>query len=249
MSWDAYYDQITDWLDDAREGDEPFFLWIFLVDVHMPYLPPKGYRSQSSAAAYASNAWLFGGANGNLPLSGWFHDRLLRAYDDTVHYTDEFVGQLESELADDTVLCVHADHGESFGEDGHYGHGLLYEETIRVPMFVANHPSVRVTRPVSVGSLPDILTTLSGGETIDESYGNPVVTSRNGDGWRVVHGGSWRYTQTPDEEWIENRDGRTLENEDLLEIGRSVTDHEVSSERERQRVITAAASVATSGQV
>ncbi|SFR74313.1 arylsulfatase [Halogeometricum rufum] len=250
MSWDAFYDQITDWLDEARRGDEPFFCWIFLVDVHMPYLPPKGYRSQSSAAAYAANAWLFGGAKQNTPLSGMLHDRLLRAYDDTVRFTDEFVDRMARAVDDDTALCVHADHGESFGErDGHYGHGLLYEETVRVPLFVANHPETRVERPFSLAGLPDLLTRLGRGETIDDSVGHPVVTSRNNDGWRVVHGGSWRYTRRPEGESVETADGEPLEEEALYDIGRSVTDHEQSAEAERGRVIDAAAELADSGTI
>lgn len=246
MSWDAYADRISDWVGEAREGDEPFFLWVFLVDVHMPYLPPAGYRSQSSAAAYASNAWLFGGANPDLPGAGWLRDRLLTAYDDTVRYADEFVDRLAGEV-NDAVLCVHADHGESFGEtDGHYGHGKLYEETIRVPMFVANHPAGRVKSPVSLASLPDLLGRLADGETVDESYGKPVVTSRNNDGWRVAHGGGWRYTRTPDGESVEDSTGRRVRSDELLALGRSVTESEVESERERKRVIAAAADVAES---
>jgi membrane-anchored protein YejM (alkaline phosphatase superfamily) len=245
MSWDAYYDQISEWLNDAREGDKPIFLWVFLVDVHMPFLPPKGYRSQPAAVAYAANAWLFAGASQSTPLSGILHDRLLRAYDDTIRFADKFVDQIGQAIDEDTALCVHADHGESFGErDGHYGHGRLYEEIVRVPMFVANHPANRIERPFSLTDLPDLLTRLGRGETVDESVGNPVVTSRNNSRWRVVHGGSWRYTRRPEGESVETPGGEPLEEEELYDIGRSVTEHEISAERERQRIIDAAVDVA-----
>ena len=245
MSWDAYYDQISDWLNEARKGDEPIFLWVFLVDVHMPFLPPKGYRSQPAAIAYAANAWLFAGANQNTPLSGILHDRLLRAYDDTIRFADKFVDQVAQAIDEDTVLCVHADHGESFGErDGCYGHGRLYEEIIRVPLFVANHPTDRIKRPFSLAVLPELLTRLGRGETIDESVGNAVVTSRNNSGWRVVHGGSWRYTRRPEGESVETPDGEPLEEDELYEIGRLVTEHEMSAERERRRILDAVVDVA-----
>lgn len=244
MSWDAYYDRISDWLDEAREGDTPFFLWVFLVDVHMPFLPPEGYRSQSVVPAYAANAWLFAGTNQGTPLSGMLHDRLLRAYDDTVRFSDEFVDRMARDMGDNAVMCVHADHGESFGErDGHYGHGRLYEEIIRVPLFVTNHPEGRIKRPFSLAGLPDVLTRLGRGETIDESVGNAVVTSRNSSGWRVVHGGSWRYTRRPEGESVETPDGEPLEEEELYEIGRAVTEHQISAEGERRHISDAVADV------
>ncbi|AUV82739.1 hypothetical protein C2R22_14710 [Salinigranum rubrum] len=38
MTWEAMSDRIETWLADASE---PYFCWVFVVDPHMPYLPPR----------------------------------------------------------------------------------------------------------------------------------------------------------------------------------------------------------------
>jgi len=72
-------------------------------------------------------------------------DQLLNAYDNTIAYTDHFLGQTLQWLqkqADqgtyDTGLLYFSDHGESLGEKGLYLHGVPYafapEQQTRVPM-------------------------------------------------------------------------------------------------------------------
>jgi arylsulfatase A-like enzyme len=56
MSWGAYHDTVQSWLADAQDGDDPFFFWVFLVDVHMPYLPVKEFRSRSLPSTYAASS-------------------------------------------------------------------------------------------------------------------------------------------------------------------------------------------------
>src|SRR4029077_12529025 len=59
-------------------------------------------------------------------------------------------------------LAVVADHGEEFGEHGGGSHGLtLYEEVLRIPMFVRWPGKVpagtRIDRPVRLSALSDTL--------------------------------------------------------------------------------------------
>lgn len=72
-------------------------------------------------------------------------DQLLNAYDNTIAYTDHFLGQtlkwLQAQAdqgAYDTGLLYFSDHGESLGESGLYLHGVPYafapEQQTRVPM-------------------------------------------------------------------------------------------------------------------
>lgn len=244
MSWDAYYDQILAWLDEARTDDRPFFLWVFLVDVHMPYLPPKQYRSQSIIGSYAANAWLFAGANPDSRFADTLRSRMLTAYDDSVRFTDRFVDAIAREVGEDTVLCVHADHGEAFGERGTYGHGRYYDEVIHVPLFCTNHPKRRITRPMSLRELPELLPAIARGEEVTEDERALVVTSRNQNGWRVAHGGRWRYVTLHGDDWVEDRAGNRIESEPLLELGRRIIADLEEAQRERQRIIGAAAEVA-----
>ena len=72
-------------------------------------------------------------------------DQLVNAYDNTIAYTDHFLGQtlqwLQAQAdkgAYDTGLLYFSDHGESLGEKGLYLHGVPYafapEQQTRVPM-------------------------------------------------------------------------------------------------------------------
>jgi arylsulfatase A-like enzyme len=243
LTWESFYDEIRSWLGTV---ERPYFLWIFLVDVHMPYLPPRAYQSQSTLAAYAANTWLFADQP-SLPVAdSWLHDRLVTAYDDTVRYTDAFVEQLLTDLGDDPLVCVHADHGELLGEGGAYGHGDLHEHVVHVPLFVANHPPRRISRPFSLRGLPDLLTDLATGRPV--AVDDPVVTARNNGGMRIVRGESWRYVKTSAGDELQSvADQRPIRDDELLELGRLVTDYVVEAEQEKRRLTQAAVAVAATG--
>ena len=63
-------------------------------------------------------------------------------YDNEVHYTDHWVGDLvDWALArpwgKDTAIVISADHGEGFGERGHFRHAYeVWESLVRVPLFL-----------------------------------------------------------------------------------------------------------------
>lgn len=99
-------------LDEIKE--QPFFLWVHYFDPHYDYAPP-------------------------VPYSERFSDRL---YDGEIAYTDSQLGRLLNEiehrgLAENTLIVVTADHGESLGEHGEETHALfIYEAAIRVPLIM-----------------------------------------------------------------------------------------------------------------
>jgi arylsulfatase A-like enzyme len=63
-------------------------------------------------------------------------------YDNEVHYSDKWVGDLVTwvkaqPFGKDTAVIITADHGEGFGERKHYRHAYeLWEALIRVPLFI-----------------------------------------------------------------------------------------------------------------
>jgi hypothetical protein len=63
-------------------------------------------------------------------------------YDNEVHYTDHWVGDLiawarAQPWGKDTAVIVTADHGEGFGERGQYRHAFeLWESLVRVPLVI-----------------------------------------------------------------------------------------------------------------
>ena len=127
------------WLRQGRPKDRPFFLAVHLFDPHEPYDPPPPFQTQYASDPYAGE----------------------------VAFTDAMVGDLMTVLraqglAETTVVCVVADHGESFGEHDEVGHGtFLYEATLHVPWIMAG-PGVPHLRVQGMAGLIDVAPTLLG---------------------------------------------------------------------------------------
>ncbi|MFW5920957.1 MAG: sulfatase-like hydrolase/transferase [Polyangiales bacterium] len=69
----------------------------------------------------------------------WVHEpREREGYREAVRDTDEAIGRLRDELADEDILwVVTSDHGEEFGEHGGKNHAqTLYEEVVHVPLLI-----------------------------------------------------------------------------------------------------------------
>lgn len=135
------------WLE--KNQNNKFFLWIHYLDPHSPYLPPAPYNSMFLK---------FGSKNmpiSNNPLDGYKAipvyvaennitdiDYYISQYDGEIRFVDEQLGILlqrikELNLDKNSILILTADHGESMGEHNDYFmHGNLYDEIIKVPLFV-----------------------------------------------------------------------------------------------------------------
>ncbi|GGN98138.1 sulfatase-like hydrolase/transferase [Haloarcula pellucida] len=249
MSWEALADEITEW---TAQADDPYFLWVFLVDSHLPYLPPKEYRTQSRLKTYPANMGLF--LSRDLPFESILHDVLTTAYENSLAYTDEFLSFLTDEVGEDPLFVVHGDHGEAFGEHGMYGHGRqLYEHLVNVPLVVCNGPSGRVEEPFSLSRLPALLHGLaSGDESVPERLTEPYVYSSTRMPNVAVRGKDWKYIWSPDDrELYDLTDGEDAEvdDEDLRAVGQDLVDFWLGSQSEKERVVAAAAELAESGRV
>ncbi|QLG49347.1 sulfatase-like hydrolase/transferase [Natrinema halophilum] len=249
MSWEALADEITEW---TAEAEAPYFLWVFLVDSHLPYLPPATYRTQSRLKTYPANMGLF--LDRDLPFESVLHDVLTTAYENTLKYTDEFLSFLTEEVGTDPLFVVHGDHGEAFGEHGMYGHGRqLYEPLVNVPLVVCNGPSGRVKEPFSLSRLPALLGGLaSGDETVPDRLTEPYVFSSNRMPSVAVRGRDWKYIWSPDEqELYDLTDGEDeeLDDDDLRTIGQDLVDFYRGSQSEKERVVEAVSDLAESGRV
>ena len=130
-------DSAVRWLTQpARASGRPIFLWVHLYDPHAPYQPPEESRRKANGEAYGGE----------------------------VSYADEQVGRLIAALTAaghaDPVIVVMGDHGESLGEHGEPGHGmLLYEGAVRIPLVIAG-PGVPHGERSDPVSLVDVAPTL-----------------------------------------------------------------------------------------
>ncbi|WP_185903254.1 sulfatase-like hydrolase/transferase [Halonotius terrestris] len=160
-----------------RQLSEPYFLWVFVLDTHFPFIPKRRHREEQSLfgtyySAYRSSEPMRGNGEG---MSERVRQSLQRSYRDTVRATDTFLRELRLELAaDDPVMLVHSDHGESFGDHGNYGHHhrQVYEENIHVPYLVHNAGSSEtVSAPTSLMTIPETAVTIAEEGSFDPAAG------------------------------------------------------------------------------
>jgi arylsulfatase A-like enzyme/Tfp pilus assembly protein PilF len=153
-------DRAIHWLENRNSGS-PFFLWVHLYDPHIPYAPPPEF-----AAKYKG-----------------------RPYDAEIAYSDAQLGRLfeavgKKSPADQTLIAVLSDHGESLGEHGELTHGVfLYDSTMRIPFLMAGPgipAGVRIRPQVrSIDFLPTLLE-LMGGRAPGYVQGASLVAAFSG---------------------------------------------------------------------
>lgn len=162
-------DQALSWLD-GLDG-KPFFVWVHLFDPHGPYLPPPPwdtayYQGDPRDPVHTSMEQVDGVAAYLAPtLEGITDvDWVMAQYAGEVSYADEQLGRLmdwleNAGVADNTLLVMAGDHGESLGEHGvWFNHGDdLYEASLRVPMAIRMpgtiEPGTVVSAPVELTDL------------------------------------------------------------------------------------------------
>lgn len=212
-AWLGFDDQRSEqdalaWLTVHR--DRPFFVWLHLLDTHLPYDPPEALRRRFDTTAGSS------GASDNprvrlvrehsiLDRDQVVFDAGDRAairdlYDAEIRSMDRRFGRLIRHLErlglrERTLVIFSSDHGEELLERGHVGHlstaggGHLHDELLRVPLILSwpgRLPAgARVTEQVrSVDILPtcfDLLEVPRPGYLQGESL-LPLIEGRSGAG-------------------------------------------------------------------
>jgi len=204
--------EVTDaalrWLDrNARDSDEPFFLWIHYFEPHQPYeIVPAEFRTRFVATPSAHPQ-----LRGLEPGSRWhsYYKERIDGYDGALAYVDSEIGRLfsalgDSGILDDSMIVLTADHGETLGEHHQHGHVFgLWEPIVRVPL-VVSVPGVapgRVRERVElVDVMPTALAELGVPPKSDRLRGRilPLRRHENGPPWsrfplgeRPVHAETW----------------------------------------------------------
>jgi arylsulfatase A-like enzyme len=154
--------------------DERFFLFVNYVEAHGPNDPPEPYRSRAlspgAEPSLVERASRRGAASYYLDPSSIAPAEfavLNELYDGEIAYLDELAGGLldgleESGHRDQTLVIIASDHGENFGDHGHFRHAFsLYGSTIRVPLLLLLPGGERAgeVRTESVG-LVDVFATV-----------------------------------------------------------------------------------------
>lgn len=192
--WPVLFEELAETVGDLSE---PYFLWVFLMDTHNPYLVSRRDRIESttvsmyygllrgnSVFSHASNQSYF-----KSELPSHVEACIKRAYRDAVRSVDRFVATLVNRTQeDDPVVVFHSDHGEAFNEHGTYGHQqMLYEENVHVPLLAYGtgaDDGRRISRPISLRTLSDLLVAYGRDQTpfTSDEWTEPYVVARSEDG-------------------------------------------------------------------
>ena len=143
---DVMVDQARSWLSGVR--DQPFFLWLHLMDPHHPYFPPEQALSElgcqdmdADRAAFVNALWSREEVSRKRLLT--HRKEIVSLYDAGVYWADKQISRLVTALKhlrrwDDTVLTVTADHGEELleSEARYHTPTNLSERLIHVPLLV-----------------------------------------------------------------------------------------------------------------
>lgn len=198
--WTAIFPDIDSLLGEL---DEPYFLWVFLLDCHQPYFAPRAFREEiTTPELYYSVLRYWRGLRSKTEVPAHVGAMLRKAYRDSVRSVDAFLERLLEETRGDPSIVVHADHGEAHGEHGTYGHeSQLYDVNLRVPL-VAHNVGDRSTvdEQISLRRLPDLLSDVATAERIDPTdYTSDTVLSATefADGL-AVRSNEWKYFESSD---------------------------------------------------
>ena len=180
----------------------PYFVWVHVFDPHAPYAPPDRFRGQSDD--------LYGGE---------------------VAYTDYALGKLFTEVGEDVLTIVAADHGEGLGEHGEDTHSLfIYDATMKVPLIMKGPqvPSETVVEQTvrNIDILPTILELIGENDACTSCQGSSLVALMYGKesqprtaysetyfpllnmGWselRSIRKNGWKYIAAPKPELYDLR--------------------------------------------
>jgi arylsulfatase A-like enzyme len=167
-------EEVLRWIDSDRS--RPFFAFLNYFDVHDPYGSPPSY-----------------------PRPTWEQATSLGKYDAGVQYVDDHIKLLMEGLeqrsrADNTLIVITSDHGESLGQHNLETHGrALYWELIHVPLVIWYPGHVpagqRLNAPVPIGAIPATIMELLGAK--GQMFGAPALNAMGTapqmkTGWRAA---------------------------------------------------------------
>jgi len=140
------YDALTKKLlrSIMKDAKEPWFVYLHLMDTHMPYEPPSFPPISIIRRLLFYRNW-----NGKMQRT-WIGEKsfterelelLRRLYQKSMKHADKQIQEYAKLLDNETLLIITADHVENVGEYGMAGHRFSFHDTLlNVPLLIyASH--------------------------------------------------------------------------------------------------------------
>lgn len=119
-----------------ESADEDYFLFINLMDSHLPYFPPEEYRRKHASDVDPDEVCQVGYKH-NAGIEEADFESLEELYNAEVDYMDDKLGELLDFVDDDTTIVIVSDHGEHLGEENLIDHQFsVSEKLINVPLMI-----------------------------------------------------------------------------------------------------------------
>ncbi|MGJ3247648.1 MAG: sulfatase-like hydrolase/transferase [Elainellaceae cyanobacterium] len=107
-----------------------FLGFINFMETHAPYMHYD--ESEYNMTARKKMTW----APQYNPDHEEYARKLHTAQIQAVEYLDSCLPKLFDALPSNTIVMLFADHGEAFGEDGYWGHGVYHEKVMEIPISI-----------------------------------------------------------------------------------------------------------------
>jgi arylsulfatase A-like enzyme len=140
----------------AEMPDRDFYLWVHLIDPHMPYLHSDWERGTKLVAP---------AIRGAAPATKAARTKIIESYQTEVDHADKQVNRLldaleKRGLLDQSIIVFTSDHGEEFWEHGGVEHGHSHHrEVIEIPLLIAG-PGMTPGKHDGVASIIDVAPTI-----------------------------------------------------------------------------------------
>ncbi|HEX9914503.1 MAG TPA: sulfatase [Candidatus Bathyarchaeia archaeon] len=120
------------WMKDHSR----YFLWVHLMDPHIPYYPRNTSLGISKHDMRTLNDKLIESVHGNYVPKPEEVETAKTLYSENIGEMDHEIGVFMEGFPEDTLLVVTSDHGEEFGEHGQYSHhsDKIVPELVHVPL-------------------------------------------------------------------------------------------------------------------
>jgi arylsulfatase A-like enzyme len=177
---DSKTPEIIDRVQEFVAREDEWFVFINLMDAHLPYVPPEEYRDEFAPGVNPSdicqNSKEYNSGARDIDDAEWEDIRGL--YDAEIAHIDAQLNRLFEWLKaegewEDTLVVVCADHGELHGEHDLYGHEFcIYDPLVNVPLMV-KHPDLAPGREPEQVEMLDLYHTVldaTGADGLGEAF-------------------------------------------------------------------------------
>lgn len=171
---------ISRWLDDERDPKKPYFLFVNLIEPHMPYRPPfeaaepfisprevwlaamQAFFPSGQSPAYTTNRHY----SKKKPLADAEWAQLRALYEGELRSTDAIVKQIVARVdqASDpknTLVFLLSDHGENLGDHGHITHIFnLYDSNLKIALLARGPGFAAGTQEKKLVQIVDLYPTI-----------------------------------------------------------------------------------------